>query len=257
MPPRSPAIFWLLLAATLAVDAVAIYWIFNEKNSAASAIFWIALSFAQISVITVWAILLAPKVGLRWLAPLVGGFVVALIVFQANSHARSSTYLFDITGLMWGHAILAMSLLWMLKPTRWLAKWRDGVNPRRWQFSIAHILTLMTCVSVLCVLLGNVELLARDAKYAITLAIANAMLVLAVLLIFERISVRVLRFAANVGVAIAIAAICELMDVAFAREINSFAFNLIQMTVLWSWIEVIAPSSPSISTSTATASDDQ
>lgn len=255
MPLRSPAIFWLLLAATLAVDAVAIYWMFSKDNSAASGTFWIALSFAEISVLAIWAILFSPSVGLKWLAPFVGGCVVALIMYQANSHSRDTTYLFDITGLMWVHTTVAIALLWMLKPTRWLAKWSDDASQRRWQFSIAHILTLMTCVSVLCVLLGNVELLARDAKYAITLALANSALLLAGLVISEQIRVGFLRFAASVGAAIAIAAICELTDIAFAREINLFAFNLIQMAMLWSWIEVIAPASPSTSTSPSAASD--
>ncbi len=54
MPQRSPVIFWLLLAATISVDAVAYYWVVSE-NSPNSSIAIDALFTVQVSVVCIWS----------------------------------------------------------------------------------------------------------------------------------------------------------------------------------------------------------
>lgn len=245
MQQRSPVIFWLLLAATLSVDAVATYWICEIGDQAASATLFIGLAFGQLSVLGAWAVLFRTRVGLRWLVPLVFGLLVALIFTYARASrfsGRPTLVLFySYTGLMWAHVTLVLALLWLLKPTRIFASYFDRSGQRPWQFATKHLLMLMTSLSILMVVLGRAELLVDETANVVSLVIDNSLLLVAAVAATQAKWPWPLRLVASLSVAIIVAGICEWIRLAFASELNSFAFNLIQAIVLWSWLELMRP----------------
>jgi hypothetical protein len=238
MSRRSPIIYWLLLAATISVDAVATAWIFDNEFDPMT--LYIALAFGQLSSLCAWAVLLHTRVGLRWPVPFVAGFPIAFVMSWARSQYEVDT-LFSFTGLMWVHVAIILSLLWLLRPTRIFADLSGRSNQRPWQFAVRHLLVLMTCLAILIVVLQRGEVLVDATVAVVSLMIGNAILLIAIIAATQARWPWPLRLAASLGAAIIIAGICEWTQAAFADEISSFAFNIIQAIVIWSWIEVIGP----------------
>lgn len=116
MPRRSPVIFWLLLAATISVDAVATYWIFDNESNTAAMTLYLALAFGQLSMLCEWAVLFHTVLGLRWLVPFVAGLPIALLMTFAAGEPGPDA-LFAYMSLMWVHVALILLVLWILKPT--------------------------------------------------------------------------------------------------------------------------------------------
>ena len=236
---RSPVIFWLLLAATVSVDAVAVFWLFDSRGGEShieAATLYTALAFGQLSVICAWVVLTYARIGIRWLVPFFAGLPIALIMEHTITN-RLSTY----TTLAWTHVALVLLSLWLLKPTRTFAGASDHSNQPSWQFSISHLLVLMTCVAVLTVVLRNADILVDEPASVVFFTIGNAILLIAIVAGTQTRWPWPLRLTASLGVAIIIAGICEWTQTAFADEINSFAFNLIQALVIWSWLEQMRP----------------
>jgi hypothetical protein len=239
MPRTSPIIFWLLLAATLCVNAVSIYWIFDEGISAASATLYVALAFAELSALAVWAVLLHRVFGARWLAPFFAGLAVGWIVMYAQpTDEPRREILFIYTGLLWTHTIFVISMLWLLKPTRLLQGFANNSN-LRWQFGVGHLLLAMTALALFLIVVQQADALIDEVADVITMCVANAVLLLAVLLAAQRISHWPFRLTLSLGAALAIAGVCSFTGIAFAIDLNSYAFNLVQALMLWAWIEVL------------------
>jgi hypothetical protein len=171
---RSPIIFWLLLAATGAVGAVALsgFWLFGvygEAPSAAVGALYEAWTFAVLSVVTI-GVVFAPR--RRWvgLLSLVGvvAVIAALTAALADLHVGETAafYASHVTGL-------AISL-WIVKQTR---LWRDAApspRPSRWQFSVAQLLLLMTLVAVLIASLRDGELADRHPVHILFAIVATS-----------------------------------------------------------------------------------
>ncbi len=89
MNQRPQINFWLLLAATAAVDAVAIAWILDAGSASLAAYLFDALLAGQLAVVCVWAVFRSP--GKMW--SLVAATVAVLVctafdVFAGGSPAR-------------------------------------------------------------------------------------------------------------------------------------------------------------------------
>jgi hypothetical protein len=239
MPRNSPVIFWFLLAATLSLDAVSISWIFVQDFAPASGTLYIALAFAELSALATWA-LLRHDFGVRWLVPFLAGIAVGCTMMLAQQERTPELEIFfTYTGLMWAHTFVAMLILWLLQPTSILYGF-VGHSNRRWQYSVMHLLVAMTVLAVFCVVLQRGQLLVDERSNVLTLCLANTVLLVLVLLAVQQIQLWPFRLAVALSAALSIAAICSSTSLAFANQLNSYAFNSIQAIVLWSWIEVLS-----------------
>lgn len=158
---RSPVIFWLLLAATLAVYAVVISWVASEPYPTppfAMAAFD-ALTFGQLSLVCIWSALRPTKSLWSYLAPflavIVAAFVAAMVIQDpAAFWSQFSLYLFYY-GLCAGVLLL---VLWFLRRTTF---WKRRTNSSEiWQFSMAELLIVMTAVAVLATVARQTPFLA-------------------------------------------------------------------------------------------------
>lgn len=244
MPRSSPVIFWFLLAATLCVHAVSVSWIFVQEVSRSSEAlpitFYIGLAFAELSVLSVWAVLLHDRISLRWLLPFLAGIAVACAVILKGSSRTDRIQLFFVyTGVMWTHNLFAMLMLWLLRPTTFLQGFAPLSN-RRWQYGVAHLLVAMTALAVFLVVLQQAQTIVMELWNIVTMCLANTILLLIVLLAAQRVRHWPVRLAIALGAGLAVAAICSYTGLAFAKQLYSYAFNSIQAIVLWCWIEVLS-----------------
>ena len=243
MPRTSPIIFWLLLAATLCVNAVSTYWIFDEGSQASETLF-LALAFAQLSVVCVYVVLTHDELGLRWLAPfalgIAVGVIVAVVVAMVPEDDTSEFETLAIfTTLMWIHSAVALFVLWLLKSTRLLRSVAKNSTSTRWQFGVGHLLLAMSGLAILLAVLRQAEPVIESLTDVLTMCVGNSLLLLAVLIAAARVAYWVVRLAISLGTALAIAGMCSFTGIAFAVDLNSYAFNLVQALMLWAWIEVL------------------
>jgi hypothetical protein len=153
MPQRSPVIFWLLVAATISVDAVVFSFAEAEPDPYGFVAFE-ALMLSQISVACIWAGLRSEQSTWTRLSPLLA-VVLATLVWGLFSE----TNWIGKVGKEWSvrmslsfvhqglHAALLLAMLWLLKRS---ALWkRRGYSTAEWKFSIADLLVVTTVVAVL------------------------------------------------------------------------------------------------------------
>jgi hypothetical protein len=244
MPHRSPQYFALLLIATIYVDMMAIVWLYSERFSPPAATFYLSLAYAHVSILCVWTLVLRSRARLRWLAPFVAGLIIAAIVTYSarrDSGHRPAELLFVFTALMWLHVALIAPVLWLLLPTRLVANYSGRTPERPWQFSLLHLLALMTGVPILIVVVSNAKPLFSDISKLVSFPMANALLLFGALAAQSASRFWPFRLAASIAFALGLAAIAEWTQLALADETSSFAFFVIQIIVIWAWLEVLRP----------------
>jgi hypothetical protein len=242
MPPRSPVIFWLLLAATLSVDAATAGWVFWGQLREESATPFLALSFAQLGILCVWAVFIPKRIRLSWVAPLFLGIAVAVLVALSAPSSplgqRWEMFLAFIV-LTWTHAAIVLPILWLLKPTRFGTAFVASDSKPRWQFSTMHLLTVMTCLAVLSMVLRQSSEWAREAMVVlVTLPVANISLLILVIVAVQMKRHWLLRLAISLGGALVIAVVSESSGAEFADGMNFYVYCVIQAIVLWMWLEL-------------------
>jgi hypothetical protein len=242
MPHRSSRIiFWLLLAATLSVDLVSLFWIAASKFRGTSATLFMGLAYGQLSALCVWAIVSQKTVGLRWIVPFVVGLAAGLFAAEAERPGSPEKWDEDIAfiGLFWVHVVVAIVALWSLKPTSLV---RDGgarIHTGAWRFSTKNLMVLMTVTAVLVALLGRNRLLSGDWGWVVSLAVGNvAMLLVAIGLHRARLH-RIFRFAGVCATALLIGAAWKWSGFVIGGGMNLIAFYLIQAVVVWLWLQQI------------------
>jgi hypothetical protein len=248
---RSPVNFWFLLAATLSVDAVASYWFFDENGGDASLTLYISLAFAQLSLICAWVVLFRERMGIGWIVPFVVGSIFALGIYVAQApkvhNATRGEIDFDwegavfLIGIMFTHVAVMLPVLWLLKPTRLCARFSNAAGKHRWQFATGDLLLVMTCLAIVSVMLRRSDTSTGDVVSVVTVAAANTALFVAVLVATQATWPPPLRLAASLAAALGVAEFCHRTQLAFADELNSFVFNLIQAVVIWLWLELMGP----------------
>src|SRR5262245_50769031 len=130
MKNGSNVIFWLLFAATAAVDAIAIYWMHEARTGHYQGVLYDALASSQVSLAAVWAVLGTRHKG-----------VAAIILGIAAAVAAALTaWLVEMDIREWlafygAFVTLLVILLWAFKHTAW---WRRAVPHEGavWQFSV-------------------------------------------------------------------------------------------------------------------------
>jgi hypothetical protein len=230
MPPAPPVVFWLLLAATLCVDAVATFWIFDSNFGEESATLFLALAYGELSALCAWAVFARERMGWRWLLPILGAVAAGLAAGAAEKRGRSfrSEELLAFIGLFVPHVIAAFAVLWMLKSRR-----------RSWRFSIANLFVLMTVLAVLIPLFGRNQLLQGAIVAVVTLVIGN------IVLLATAIGTRyyqfpiIMRLAFDCAVAILVGSLWLVFGLGFATDLNVIVLYLIQMLTLSVWLAFV------------------
>lgn len=244
MKEGSLVIKWLLLAATLSVDAVASFLVLSDGPMPALSVvsIYLALTYAQLSVLCAWVILVRPSIGWSWLTPFVAGGVFAIVPWISNqppSSISAITLFSMVVAVWWVPIFFTLPVLWLLKPIRIFRQTTGNDSSYRWQFSTKHLLLLTTGLAFLLafVELGWKHIGGKEGL--VSLAIANTMLLITMIAIVQQRWFRLLRLAVGLAVACMLGVICNYLQIAYASWIDSIVFNLIQAIVIWPWLEVM------------------
>jgi hypothetical protein len=155
MPQRSPVIFWLLLTATLSVDAIAFSWAAIEPDYSYGSVAFHALMLGQISVVCIGSGLSSANPALSRLVPFLSVLVASLawgmFSFEHfNDQSGFEEWLERVSSALvyhGVHAALLLAMLWLFKRTTF---WKQRSNSlAEWKFSIADLLVVMTVVAML------------------------------------------------------------------------------------------------------------
>src|SRR3990172_7229158 len=141
MTPHSPIIFWLLLAATIAVDAVAFSCVRSAPEASLAGVAFEALVVSQLSIVSIWCALAARNAIWAVVGPLLAIAAAWLATWNAS---RLWADMLPYYGL---HVALLWGLLKTLERTPF---WRRRSNrTASWRYSMTQLLLIMTIVAVL------------------------------------------------------------------------------------------------------------
>lgn len=167
MPHRSPIIFWLLLAATLAADTIVLKLAADQRDSSLGylSVAVHMMILGQLSIVCIWSALESTPSVWTQIAPFCAVALAALVdglYTRLGEHYSDLTTLTTSVGFFALYAVMLMTALWLLQRTVF---WRRKTgSAHAWQFSLFHILTLMTIVAVLATLLRT-NLYFRDGRW--------------------------------------------------------------------------------------------
>jgi hypothetical protein len=236
MSQRSPAIFWLLLAATIAVNAV----VFSRVPSVTfPAPFYLeiacdALIVSQLNLVCIWSVLSSKRI--RWLpallAPVAAAFVASIFSVVPINFVDEFKLSLAEYGL---EAAVLVVALWIFRGTHFWRR-RTGAE-HEWKYSVAQLLVAMTVVAVLIMAMRDGPFFG-DTTF-LNIAFTSSMAILAIWSVFVW-STSLhwpTRLAAVLGLALVFGGVFWLAA-DFPRDI-SFAFTmhyLIQAIVLSAWL---------------------
>jgi hypothetical protein len=236
---RSPVILLLLAAATLALDAVAIYWLRAAPTAFVAGVLCDALCFSQLGLACIFAVF---NPGRRVWSVLI--VVAALGIAVVATAKLFDDRIWEMIAFLGTYATLLILSLWTVKHTRlWPA---DGAATRGiWQFSVGQLLALMTVVAVLLVMFRGSELI-PGAEVATDVATSSA-LVVAALVIWVRPWHVLLRLATLLFVA-GLLGLADWIHASWSANSDfgsrageipiSIADSAIQALVIFIWLEV-------------------
>lgn len=240
MPQRSAIIFWLLLAATLSVDAVVFSWMASEPypDPLYAVVTFDALILGQLSVVCIWStITVTTNLWVR-LAPIVAVVTAALLtatlVDEPVMLSSSFTNHLAYYGL---HVALLVTSIWLLQRTEFWRR-RSGAS-REWQYSIAHLLIAMTVVAVLAAAMRNSVFFSEDRWINIAFACSSVGLTVAVVSLWSLSWHWLLRLAGALGFAVLLGFAFALALVVASNDRlapNVGAHYLLQVIVLSIWL---------------------
>jgi hypothetical protein len=239
MPRRSPIVFWLLLAATAAIDLLATSALFENGVGGEQAFtLYLSLAYGQLGLLCVWSVADHDSMSTRWLAPVSAALLVSVVLTLSDV---SNTNQFDLESLATISCIVSLHvgsslvLLWFVIPSSWTSRCAKVVA-RRGQFSMFQLIILMTCVAVfLSILRASDELVGEWVNVA-TFCFANVALLCGTLAFFQTRWLLPLRIAACALLAIGISAIVYWAQCAFADSLNPWVFYLVQAVVIVLWL---------------------
>jgi len=179
MSRRGPVNFWLLLAATICVDAVVLSWVIRDGvESYYVGVLYDALLFSQLSVACVWATFAARG----WLRNALVLVAVGIVAAITTSVAVEISILETIT-IVGTYFTWLMLLLWTLKHSKyWQSRGKDTTST--WQFSTAQLLGLMSIIGVLVTLLRRSELALEVGEMIAATLVTTGILVTAIIVIW-------------------------------------------------------------------------
>jgi hypothetical protein len=233
-------IFWLLLAATISIDAVA----FSHFGSNSSAqllgadfyriVICDALLASQISIVCIWAALGTDKI--LWLPVLCAVFtatlVSALFTDPSDTFVSACRLYLSLYGF---EAALLLAALWLFRGSRY---WRRrAASPMGWQFSLAHLLLMMTTVAVLATVMRTGPFADESKWVNIGFACSVVFMALVSVVVWSRATHWILRLAATLGTALILGAVFSFAIDSEAPSFYVFGTHyLVQAIVLSSWL---------------------
>jgi hypothetical protein len=248
---HSPIIFWLLAAATLAVDSVALSWLNDQPFLPSAAILYDALCFSQLSIVCIWSVF-----GGQNRVVCACGVLLAIAVAAALTAWNFEFQFWEMLALFGAYATLLIVVLWIVKHSKlWPVKAERGASV--WQFSLGQLLVLTTILAVLLTLFRYSEL--QDLGEAIASDfIWNCLMIVSLVVVWARPWSAWSRLAVCLSTALLLGVASwsydffradPLLDVKPSDIPTYFASGLIQTLVVFTWLE----STPIISDSVAIA----
>jgi hypothetical protein len=241
MADRSPFIFWLLMAATLSVDALAFY------ASIAKADYWFpfiifnALVLSQVSVVCIWAAFHTTNSFWSRITPLVmvTGAITVTVLQRLANQVFSFADLAETSGLALAHygihTSMLLSCLWLLQRTSY---WRQRSGKVvSWQFSLASLLVATTVVAILTATTRSIGIFEREPLPNIIFICSSVALGVVSPIVWIVSMHWILRLAGILGFAILLGiAFTQIVELSHPQVMT--AHYLIQGIVLSTWLSL-------------------
>jgi hypothetical protein len=236
---RSPLIFWLLLAATLAVYAVLGCWVASQPFLTPTYA-WIAfdaLTFSMLSLVCMGTMFRESKSVWMRIAPVPAAVLASLLLAGLIRNAEFSSQFHSMLFVYGLHVALLILALWVLKRINFWQR-RFGVV-RAWQFSVADLLIVMTSVAVFASGM-RYGLIVSDAEgLVVAMVVCTVILAVSSAVVWSLSLNWIIRLAGTMGIAIllgfAFGGVAK-QGVVFARIIG--VDFLIQAAVLSIWLGI-------------------
>lgn len=235
MPRRRPLVPVLLLAATLSVDAVAVYWFNYVSDGPATGALCNALLTSQLSVICIWVAF--GRTRRSW------GLSVLVVATLAATWTMAS--LLDRPSSAWdwiapfGTQTVSLTvLLWIIKRMKWWHRLRDSTTSAPWQFSVMQLLVLMTCAAVLAAAFQNSQVVRDVGWFVAVAAVIDSLLAVAAVLAWAQ----PWHMAIRIAVLSAISGSAAWLASRWGEEPGWAAYIvanwIMQCLVIFAWLEV-------------------
>lgn len=239
MQHRSPIIFWLILAATLSVDAVVLSWASGERYTTPAylAVAVHALILGQLSVVCIWSALYSTPNIWTQIAPLFAVVLAALIqglYIQLPGHYRDVTTFTTCLGYLGLHAVLLLAALWLMQRTNFWQ--RRTESARTWRFSLFQLLVAMTVTAVLTALMRTNEFFGEGKWTNIAFECSYVALAIASVVLWSLAWNWFLRLAGVLCVAALFSVVAFFI---FFRQISGFGMNVINILHAYYLIQAI------------------
>jgi hypothetical protein len=228
-------IFWLLLAATLAIDSVSVSWVCLTTLDQAGNLYF-GLVCSQISVVCIACCLSLKRGPWRWIAPCLLSIAVAAFTTwlrQREDTDEAYQELLLYLSLWLPQVAILLFLLWLVRQTSLADRWDLRNDRTSWQFSMGHLLTTMTASAILLAILRLAEEMHQFWAQLAAWTINNVTLAIAALMICTTHWYGLLRLGAIVGVSLVLAVI---IGVFTEGHPDSILVNIIQVIILFSWL---------------------
>jgi hypothetical protein len=230
MPDRSPVITWLLLAATMCVNAVAYaYTGSNPISTQLHELTFFALLSAQLSLVCIW--LSFHSIRLPWATSI----IVAALVAAAALMTRVDNF-WVMLAYFSLQVVVLLVIFWFVKRTEYWAR-RSG-NAVKLRFSMAHLLLATTAVAIMVTVLRLSGLFEFEAALVVALSSGAVLVAVVSVLVWSLSWHWVLRLAATFAFAM-------LLGLAYFMGGNEFLERysmvnyLTQAVILSAWLGLV------------------
>jgi hypothetical protein len=234
MRDRSPIIVWLLAAATLCVDIVALRWSYVPSYINYAEIAYIALLSGQLSVVCIWATLRRYSNLRTHAAPVIA-------VIAASVAAKPNDEILDFAAYFGAQAAAVVVGMWIFRRSRYWQR-RSAVETD-WRFSIAQLLIVMTIVALLTVAFKSSSLWddgGDDAALFFGNVGCSTVLAVAAVIAWSKRGHWLLRLAAVLGVALGLASIFLIANTfMFAFVAAYFVIEALVLSVWLTWGQIL------------------
>jgi hypothetical protein len=235
MQKRLPFIFWLLLAATLAVDAAVIAWAGSAYGlrSLDRSMAFHALSLGQLSVACIAAALVLKWAKGQWLVQLVTALLAAIVSlkFAPMPAADRTLEIFEsFFGYYALHALLLCAALWLLQRTRFWARQTGLVHS--WQYSLLQVLAIITATALLLPMVRSNQFVSSEIWVNIVFTASFVALAVGGVAVWLLPWNSILRLAIYFGLALLLAILCSII----LLGVNDSQFRVFA----WTYYEFLA-----------------
>jgi hypothetical protein len=170
MQPHSRLNFWLLLTATLSVDAIVASWIVATPfpRSVYIGVLYYGMILGQLSAFCIWAALYRSRSVWIQFSPFVtavpAAVASAVLVYEREYFWRAGRVAVDLIAYFALQVALLLGALWLLQRTAFWQR-RDGARAE-WKYSVGQLIILMTIVAILVAMLRDSTLVVGEDRWA-------------------------------------------------------------------------------------------